>query len=223
MAHINGQDWNWPAADREWQRAVELNPISLDVCQCYAIFLAENDRFPEAFSLMDRAVSLNPLSAEVQASYGEILLYARDYTNARPHLQRALELDPNNYDALRVMSNIHEMTGDLLAALDFMKRAAVLRYGDPEKSPQLGRIYAKLGRRADALRILSNVTQKIDPYQKKLETLYFALGDKDGGFKTLTRLFDQHADAQMTKIDPLLDDVRDDPRMQALIARLNLP
>ena len=190
---------------------------------CYANFLAYNGRFPEAFSLMDRAVSLNPLSAEVQASYGAIFLYAHDYKNARPHLQRAMELDPNNFDALRTMSVVQEMTGDLPAALDLMKRAAALRYGDLDKSPSLGRIYAKLGRRADALRILSNLTRQIDPYQKSLETLYFALGDKDGGFKTLTRLFDEHTEAEMTKIDPLLDDVRDDPRMQALIARLNLP
>ena len=75
------------------------------------------------------------------------------------------------------------------------------------------------------LRVLKNVTRPgATPNLYQLATLYFALGDKDNGFKTLTRAFDvQRELADPTTIDPLFDDVRSDPRMQALIARLKLP
>jgi len=224
IARVYSGEWDWSAADREWRRALELNPVSLDVCQCYPIGLMEMGRLPEAVTIMDRAVALNPLSADVEATYGQILFLAHKYDEARPHLLRALELEPNQFTALRILSNLREVTGDLEGASEVLRRAVPLIGLTMETSAQAGRIYAKQGRRADALRVLSNVTKPgMNPNRQSLATLYFALGDKDNGFKTLTKDFDQKINADLVKVDPLFDDVRDDPRMKGLIARLKLP
>src|SRR5262249_49352740 len=76
MARVLSADWNWDPANREWKRALDLNPASLDVCQCYPIQLFQMGRFKEAVSLMDQAIDMNPLSPNVQATYGQILYYA---------------------------------------------------------------------------------------------------------------------------------------------------
>jgi predicted Zn-dependent protease len=184
----------------------------------------EMGRLPEAVTIMDRAVALNPLSADVEATYGQILFLAHKYDEARPHLLRALELEPKQFNALRILSNLREVTGDLEGASEVLRRAVPLIGLTMETSAQGGRIYAKQGRRADALRVLSNVTKPgMNPNRQSLATLYFALGDKDNGFKTLTKDFDQKINAELVKVDPLFDDVRDDPRMKGLIARLKLP
>jgi eukaryotic-like serine/threonine-protein kinase len=225
MARVHDADWNWAAADREWKRALDLNPVSLDVCQCYPIGLLEMGRFKEAVGLMDRAVDMNPLSPNVQATYGQILYYAHKYDEARPHLQRALELEPKEFIALKILSNIYEMTGDLDRAAEFWKRAAPLRGLDFETSADGARIYAKLGRRADALRVLPNAIKTATNANRSmmLATVYFALGDKDEGFKILEKVFNQRINADLVKVEPLFDNVRSDPRMQRLLAMLKLP
>jgi len=224
MARVYSAEWDWSGADREWHRALELNPASLDVCQCYTVNLLEIGRFAEAVALMDQAVAMNPLSADVQASYGQLLFYARKYDEARPYFQRALELDANHFTALRLFSNLREMKGDLDGAMELMARAVQQIGLTTETSAQTGRIYAKMGRRADALRVLSNTTKPgMNPNLQSLTTFYFAVGDKENAFKTLTRDFDQKLNADVVTVDPLFDDLRDDPRMKALVARLKLP
>jgi hypothetical protein len=85
--------------------------------------------------------------------------------------------------------------------------------------------YAKTGRWTDALKILANVTRPgaTPPgfFMESLASLYFALGNKDDGFKTLNKMFDEHQiGVEIAKVYPILDDVRCDPRMAALVAGL---
>jgi serine/threonine protein kinase/Tfp pilus assembly protein PilF len=226
MGRVYAADWDWANADKEYQQALDLNPVSLDVCQCYPIALSGQGRFPEAVAITERAVSLNPLSSEVQASYGEILFYAHKYEEARPHLERAIDLDPRNFTAFRVLTNLHDMSSDLQKAMAVWKVGAALIGQDAEENSAIGgRLLAKMGRRADARRVLSNVTKPgATPNLQSLATLYFALGNKDQGFATLARYFvEDRQNASVVAINPLFDDVRADPRFKALIAKLKLP
>ena len=217
-------DWDWASAEQGFKRALELNPNSLEYCQCYADLLAGMGRFPEAIAILERGITLNPLSSAIQGAMGRVLVWQKNYDAAIPYLQKALEIDPENAIADLFLGEAYEVKGDFPKALSATEQYLRLRGVDPDNSPLVGRIYAKQGRRADALRALSNLTKPgANPSARDLATLYFALGDKDRGFESLTKAFDEKQDVLRVRVSGLFDGVRDDPRMRALIARLQIP
>jgi tetratricopeptide (TPR) repeat protein len=217
-------DWDWASAEQGFKRALELNPNSLEYCQCYADLLAGMGRFPEAIAILERGITLNPLSSAIQGAMGRVLVWQKNYDAAIPYLQKALEFDPENAIADLFLGEAYEVKGDFPKALAATEQYLRLRGVDPDNSPLVGRIYAKQGRRADALRVLSNLTKPgANPSARDLATLYFALGDKDRGFESLTKAFDEKQDVLRVRVSGLFDGVRDDPRMRALIARLQIP
>jgi serine/threonine protein kinase/tetratricopeptide (TPR) repeat protein len=217
-------DWDWETAEQGFKRALELNPNSLEYCQCYADLLAGMGRFPEAIAILERGITLNPLSSAIQAAMGRVLVWQKNYDAAIPHLQKALEIDPENAIADLFLGEAYEVKGDFPKALASTEQYLRLRGVDADNSPLVGRIYAKQGRRADALRVLSNLTKPgANPSARDLATLYFALGDKDRGFESLTKAFDEKQDVLRVRVSGLFDGVRDDSRMKALIARLQIP
>jgi tetratricopeptide (TPR) repeat protein len=217
-------DWDWASAEQGFKRALELDPNSLEYCQCYADLLAGMGRFPEAIAILERGITLNPLSSAIQAAMGRVLVWQKNYDAAVPHLQKALEIDPENAIADLFLGEAYEVKGDFPKALAATEQYLRLRGVDPDNSPLMGRIYAKQGRRTDALRVLSNLTKPgANPNARDLSTLYFALGDRDHGFESLTKAFDDKQDVLRVRVSGLFDSVRDDSRMKSLIARLQIP
>jgi tetratricopeptide (TPR) repeat protein len=157
-------------------------------------------------------------------TFGLALYRARRYPEARQHFERAFELDPQSPIALRNLANVAEQTGDFEKTLSLIEQQLRARGGDILQVAQAGRIYAKQGRRADALQVLTNVTKpesRVSAWQ--VASLYFALGDKDGGFEWLTKAFDRREVVLLLKTDPLFESVHSDPRFQALLRRLGVP
>lgn len=217
-------DWDWASAEQGFKRALELDPNSLEYCQCYADLLAGMGRFPEAIAILEQGIRLNPLSSAIQAAMGRVLVWQKNYDAAIPYLQKALEIDPENAVANLFLGEAYEVKGDFSKALAATEQYLHLRGVDPDNSPLVGRIYAKQGRRADALRVLSNLTKPgANPNARDLASLYFALGDKDRGFEVLTKAFDEKQDVLRVRVSGLFDGVRDDARMKVLIARLQIP
>jgi hypothetical protein len=93
------------------------------------------------------------------------------------------------------------------------------------ESPYIARAYALLGRRDDALRVLNNLVKRGGAFDlQEIAIAYFALGDVDRGFEWLTKAFDQRSGyVPWAKVSPAFDEIRSDPRFQALVARLKLP
>ena len=211
------EDWDWAAADKEFRRALELDANSLEACGCYIVFLSTTGRFPEALAMGERAARMDPFNAEVRALHAGALYGARRYQEAVNLAQSAADLDPQNSDAYWALAWAYEAMGrpnDALAAVD----RDLFR-----DSPLPAWAYARLGRRSDALRILSRITKSASDPQG-IAQVYFALGDRGNGFKWLTRAFDERENfLSFVKFDPAFDDVRDDPRFRALVARLKLP
>jgi tetratricopeptide (TPR) repeat protein len=218
MAEIQWtQDWDWDAAGRSYSRAVDLSMHSLDECGCYIAFLFQLGRSGEATALAERYVSLNPLSPFAHALYGSALAFARNPDLAIPHLRRALEANPRYYLAARRLASVYEESGQPQEALPVLDRPAF------RASAALGELYARLGRRSEALRIDETLAQTgVDLQGRSL--IYFALGDKDRAFGLLRQAVDQRQPyVNGIAFDPAFDDVRSDPRFQELIARFKLP
>ena len=167
--------------------------------------------------MAERYVSLNPLSPFAHALYGSALAFARNPDQAIPHLRRALEGNPRYYLAARRLASVYEESGRLQEALPVLDRPAF------RASAALGELYARLGRRSEALRIDETLAQTgVDPQGRSL--IYFALGDKDRAFGLLRQAVDQRQTyVNGIAFDPAFDDVRPDPRFQELIARFKLP
>jgi len=214
---------DWAGAEAEYERAIALNANSFDAHADHACLLAALGRFAEASSELDRAVALDPQNSFVEYIYGFISGLARQYDAAELHYRRALDLDPKNTNAQRGLVAVLAHQGHFESALALLEQQARARGRDLSRDVLAGIIYARMGRRADAVQVLANITAPTArPYPGTLASLYFALGDMDQGFKALKSLFDV-ASPIFAAYDPQWDPVRSDPRFSAQIQRLGLP
>ena len=210
------EDWDWPAADKEFRRAQELDPNSVEACGCYIVFLDNTGRFDEAIAMGERSARIDPFNAQVRALHAGALYAARRYQEAVSMAQRAVELDPQNSDAYWALTLAYEAMGKPEEALTAADRGF-------RDAPLLAWAYARMGRRSDAVSVLGRVL-KSPSDSAGIAQVYFALGNRDEGFKWLIRAFDERENfVSFVKFDPAFDDIRDDPRFRALVARLKLP
>jgi eukaryotic-like serine/threonine-protein kinase len=216
MALINLADWEWAGAEQEARRAIALDP---DVNSSLVTLLNITGRHAEAIALSERAVRLNPLSAEAHRLYGNVLFWARKYEDAVSRQKRALDLEPHHLGAMSILGAAYEMLGRPQESL------AVYERSELRESPQIARVYARLGRREDALRVLNGLVKRGRPLDlQAMAIAYFALDDNERGFEWLTKAFDQRSGfISAANVNPGLDGVRSEPRFKALVARLKLP
>jgi TolB-like protein/DNA-binding winged helix-turn-helix (wHTH) protein/Tfp pilus assembly protein PilF len=215
-------DFSWVTAEQEFRRAIELEPNSTYAHRSYGVVLEALSRFPEAIAEEQRALTFDPLSSLTESEYARVLFRARRFEEAVRHFQRAIELDPQNFGAHTRLAEVYEQTGEFHEALALIQET--IRNNNPAPM-KLGRAYALLGRRSDALNILRDVTRRV-PNPKstyEISVVYFALGDRDRGFEWLTKAFDQRQMVIYTGVDPRFDNVRNDPRFNALVHRLGTP
>jgi len=211
-------DWDWTGADKELQRAMQLNPNSLVNCGCYAAFLLVMGRLDQAYAIISHAAELDPTSSTIQSVYAIALHRGRRYEEAIRHAERAIELDPKNTNAYLQLVVNEVRTGRFQDAL------AILDRPDMKMSYLQAWVYALMGRHADALKLLENYRRERAPSKNNMAITYFALGDREHGFEWLTKAFDEReALVPWTKFTPEFDNVRSDPRFKALVARLKIP
>src|SRR5713101_5906988 len=226
LAHIHFQyDWDWQGTEAEYKRAVEINPNLAGSYVGYAYFLQAMGRHQEALAFVRRAVELDPLSAANITDEGRILYRARQYETAIARYQRALELDPGYVPALSRMAEAYEEWGkydQALAAVQKFQQAAADRRGIRRL---LGRLYARTGRRREALEITRTI--EADPNTSDsafaLAVIYSALGDRDRAIAALEKGVQTRSLLPFVFTDPQLDPLRSDPRYSDLLQRIGLP
>jgi len=216
MAGLKFDDWDWAGAETEARRALELNYVD----EYYPSLLTITGRHAQAIAAAEHAAKVDPLSPIRQNTFGIVLYFARRYDDALVQLKRSIDLDPRNYAANLMLGVTYETVGKAQEAL-----AIFDRHPDLRESPYIARAYALLGRRDDALRVLTGLDKQDGLFVlQEVALAYFALGDNDRGFEWLTKAFDQRASyVPWAKTTPGFDGIRDDPRFKALVARLRLP
>jgi len=215
MAGLKFDEWDWTAAETEARRALELNYVD----EYYPSLLTITGRHAQAIAVAEHVAKVDPLSPIRQTTFAIVLYHARRYDDALAQLKRSIDLEPRNYAALLMLGVTHERLGNPQEALAIFDR--------PEfrESPYIAEAYALLGRRDDALGVLTGVVEREGAFEPQGVALaYFALGDQERGFEWLTKAFDQRAGyVPWAKVQPAFDGIRDDPRFKALVARLKLP
>jgi tetratricopeptide (TPR) repeat protein len=134
-------------------------------------------------------------------------------------------LDARDYGTYTRLAEVYEQLGRFDDAVALIEKALRQQDAALVKSPALGRAYALAGRRDEALEILTYVTKpgSSPRWTQDIALIYFAFGDRDNGFKWLTKAVDQRQFLIYLNVDPRFDSARDDRRFQSLVRRLRLP
>ena len=221
LAYVQGMyDWDWNRARATVQRAVTLEPNSVDARYVHALLLMAMNRLDEAVSEIDGAARLDPLSAQVQSTYGRILYRARRFDEARVRLERALELEPRNSGTYGRLAEVHEQLGHYDHALEWLDRMAVLS-GLPARQFAVARarILARAGRTSEARQLMADAP----PQSPQRAAAFAALGDHDAAFTSLFRALDERDSWLLfIKSDPIFEGLHRDPRWVAVLRRMNL-
>jgi serine/threonine-protein kinase len=220
-------DRNFPESEREFQRAIELNANYATAHHWYgAIYLAKMGRFDEAIAQLKRAQELDPLSLIINADLGNTYIQARQYDKAIQQLRNTIEMDQNFYFAQWLLGMAYEMKGSPRDATLAYQRASQLN-DDPWVLSLLAHVSVSSGQRGGALKLLNQLKQiskqrYVSAYG--FAVVYAALNEKDQAFQWLEKSY-ENREPRITrlKVDPLLDNLRSDPRCSDLQRRMGLP
>jgi serine/threonine-protein kinase len=216
-------DWDWPAAARAFERGMELNPSSEGALIQYASYLTSMGRFDQAM-VMDRlAVKRNPRSPVGYLGISLALNCLERYDEAVEQAQKFVELAPNLGIGEHMLAESYIFKGDLKEAARHTERAESLfrAAGDRSWLTYLVWDYARVNRRADALRVLS----EMDPTPAVWQAVAYAgLGEKDKALDFLERAYERHeVPLVYMKVRHVLDPLRGDPRFQQVLRRMKFP
>jgi eukaryotic-like serine/threonine-protein kinase len=223
-------DWDWDAAEKDFRRALELNPSLTDAHSLYARFLAAQGRADKALEEAERARQLDPLSPDAVLVVGLMHFYGRAYGRAADELHEALSLDPDFARAYALLGRVYEAQGRYDEALDVTQRALALTDGGPAGwQSHVPRIQALAGRTDLARKGLSDLEARVARGQLRLSPeylayVYAALGDHDRALGLLEQAVSQRDPAVLWfQVDPRLDQYRGHPRFTKLLRQLDNP
>lgn len=217
-------EWDWPAAEKEFIRALELNPNYATARQWYGEFLARQGRFDAAMAEIRRAQELDPLSPIISSGVGWFHYLARQYDQALEEHLRVVELNPNSEIAYFFLGADYERKGMYKEAIAALLKTLEYSPDDPFNLSLLGYTYAMAGQRADSQKMLARLTEVsrqtyVPPYCMAL--VYVGLRQADKALDALEKAYEErHADLVDLGVDPKFDSIRSEPRFVDLLRRI---
>ena len=219
-------DWDFPAAEREFKRAIELNPnYSLAHSNLSCKFKALR-RYPEEIAEARRGQELDPLSAFANMELGEAFYHARRYDEAIVQIKKTLELDPQFFVTYHVGARTYEQKKMYAEAIAACQEWLKIFPDDPNALASLGHVYATMGKRREAEDIIGKLLEiskqrYFSPYW--IAVVYAGLGDNDQAFQYFEKAFeDRYFLMIWINSDPRFDNIRSDPRFADLVRRVGL-
>lgn len=215
-------DWDWAGAQREFDRALQLNPGSSRARVGYGTYLLAIGRVDASIAESQRALDIDPLSPQRYMDLAWKLSYAGRYDEATVRIKRMLELMPDSAIGLANLAENYEFKGMHAEAIATCKKADVS--SDTEAMRRCGSVYALGGRRAEARDLLNRLLAKsyVSPYH--LAALYDALGDQNEALRWLVRAIETRPPEMcFLKVEPFSPALRADPRFHDLVQRMNFP
>jgi serine/threonine-protein kinase len=229
LAHVKStQDWDWPGAEREFQRALALDPRYPTAHHWYAMScLAPLGRLDQACEEMILAQALDPISSIIARDLARIYYYKQDYEAALEQCDHTIELNPHFSPAYWILGLVQEQRCEFDESAAAFQRAIQLSPQSPLMRAALGRTFALSGKQSEALRILRELhdlaeKRYVSPFE--LASLHFALGQADEGFQWLAKAFqDRCFELISLRVDPRWESLRGNPRFHKLFDQLGLP
>ncbi len=220
-------DWDWSGADKEFQRAIELNPSYPEAHRFRAAALWQAGRLDEAIAETKRTLEFDPISLGPNVDLGYEFFLNRQFDKTIEQGQKVLELDPDNVDAYYFRGMAYTKKSMFKEGMAEFEKAAAVAPDNLIATTGLGYGYAVTGRRADAHKLLDQLKglsrqQYVSPIW--MAKIYAGLEDKDEAFKWLEKAYEDHSIVSVgyIKTNPMFDPLRSDPRYKDLLRRTNL-
>jgi serine/threonine protein kinase/tetratricopeptide (TPR) repeat protein len=219
-------DWDWPAAERESLRTIQLNPGYAFGRSRYALLLSGMGRHDEAIAEAERAHELDPLNLLTYTVVGDTLFFARRFDRSVAAYRKCLELDPSFRAAHTDLARSLEQLGRADEAVEEFVRGTAGTDGVPRPSSGLAILYARAGRMNEArstLEAVQALAQKefVSPYG--IASYYAVTGENARALDWLEKAYSERDGTLVwLKVHPRLDGVRGEPRFRDLLARLRL-
>jgi len=211
-------DWDWAGAEREYIRAIKLNPNYATPHHGYAYYLISTGRTDEAIAEIKRAQELDPLSLIINTDHAEFYYFARRPDQAIEQLQKAIDLDPSFVRAHFLLGRAYAQKGNCEQAIAEFQKARSLEENGVEMLGALAQGYASCGKGPEARKVLSELLaidssnqHYVSPHW--IASTYAALGDTNDGFAWLDKAFERRFGPLIyLKVNPIWDGLRSDPR-----------
>ena len=229
LGGVYNATFQWEPAEREFRRALELNPNEANAHHWFAYLLSSMGRSDEAIAEAKRAVELEPLSLKYNDSLASMYQMAGQYDQAIERYKKSLEMDPNYRDAVGNLAFTYRLGKQYDLWLQGWKKAATLSNDHDVLAiaEEAARVYAKSGYHATIKKIIELYLQLakrryVDPADIAFD--YADLGDKDQAFAWLEKAYPEKSNSlEYIKVDHRADGLHSDPRYAALLKKMGLP
>jgi adenylate cyclase len=239
-------DWDWSGAEKEFKRAIELNPGYSEAHHAYGLYLSAAGRHDEAIREMKRGLELDPLTLPSKVNLGITYLHARQYDQAIEQFRNTLDVNPDNAGLHTSLAVAYVYKGLYEQGIAEFQKVIALSEGDarnqanaawvyvlsgkaggdPRKKANLAWAYAMSGKRAEAIKMLIELKESskqgsVAPIS--IASIYAALGEKDQALEWLQKVYEDHAYVILyINCYPEFDSLHSDPRFADLVRRVGL-
>jgi Tfp pilus assembly protein PilF len=225
FAHWN-YDFDWDVVDREYKRAIELNPGYATAYHWYSGYLSGVGRHSEAIAAVKKARELDPLSPRINANVGFILYFARQYDAAIEELRKTLLMDTTSGASYLYLGMAYLQEGKSQEAIVALEKNSRISDSQAADALDLAYGYAVAGRREDSQKLLHDVM--VEPHRTYMPALwvarvYAALGEKENALTWLRKAYHERSpQLPFLNVDPRWDPLRSDPQFQDLLRQMKL-
>jgi len=227
LARVSLYHWDWPAAEKEYKRALELNPNDAMAHGWYGEYLEAMARNEEAIVELRQAIALDPLSSNHVAHLGSAFYHARRYDQGIREFQKALQLEPDMIYAHQGLGWVYEQKKMYREAIAEQEKGVNLTNRDAFAVASLGIVLGESGRKREAKKLLEELQEQSKQHYISpclIALIQIGLGKRDQAIKSLEQGYTDRDQGMMyLKVDPEMDDLRSDPRFQDLLRRVGLP
>jgi TolB-like protein/DNA-binding winged helix-turn-helix (wHTH) protein/Tfp pilus assembly protein PilF len=220
-------DWDWNGAAEGFANAIQHNPSYATAYQRYSLYLMAMGRTEDSFEQITKARELDPLSISINFSLGWRLYMARQYDRAIQQLRNTLEMDSSYELPHLVLGLAYAQKGDFGQAIPELRKAVELSHGTPLMVSALANAYGHTGNKMEAEKLLASLVSQSK--KKYVAPYYFAvvhvgLGEDEKAMDWLEKAYSDRSNGLVfLKVEPLLDELRSNPRFKLLQQKLKFP
>jgi tetratricopeptide (TPR) repeat protein len=222
---LDGFDWDFDSAGKEFRRAIELNPGYATAHHWYAWHLSLLGHYDEAIVEMRKARNSDPLSLIISSDLAELLMLAHSNDESIAESQKTIEMDPNFAFAHNQLGQAYLQKHMNIEAIAEIEKAVQLSSGSPTCIANLARAYVASGRKSEAIKLLNDLKQgsnRTDSHASEIAVVYAALGDKDQAMNWLEKGYEERFNPGVL-LRPGFDPLRSDVRFKDLLRRVGFP
>src|SRR5688500_6211454 len=226
LGQVYNQSWKWEESEREYKRALELNPNYATADNWYSLLVIDQGRFDESAVMIKRAKELDSLSSVISINISEMYNWQNDHSASIQNSLKIVELDPNYADAYRSLGISYLKLGRNVEAIENLQKAVELSNRAGYILSDMGYGYGVVGNRAEAYAIVKELEEKYARREASgqfIAGVYAGLAEKDKAFEWLERDFQNKAPLTEIRWAIPFESLRTDPRFKDLLKRMNLP